>query len=86
MNVSDVVTTLNGKFAGTKTYGAAVVAILTALSSYFSGSTTLLQALYIILPSIYAITIRHGITTETQKAAAAAVVVASQELTTAPTA
>jgi hypothetical protein len=74
MTFSDIITTLNSKFEGTKTYGASIVTILGALTSYFAGTTTLLQSIYVILPAIFAMTIRHAMTTEATKTSTVAIV------------
>lgn len=55
---------MNGK----KTYFAAAATVLGAVSAALAGTLTWPEALAIIVPAILAVTIRHGVTTEIQKA------------------
>lgn len=56
-----------GKLAGYKTYIVAGVTIIGAIASYLIGDATLNDTAQLIVPAILGITIRHGITTETNK-------------------
>lgn len=49
--------------SGYKTYIAAIVAIVGAVGAYLSGDADLQSTLQIVIPAVFAMTIRHGIST-----------------------
>ena len=59
---------LFSKLAGTKTYIVAIAGILTALGAYLNGALSVTQLFEALFAGVSAMTIRHGITTEVQKA------------------
>lgn len=60
-----------GALAGYKTYIVGGLTVLTAVAGYFMGSVTAHDALTTIVPAILAMTVRGGITHETNKVIAA---------------
>lgn len=78
MNISTIVSTvmtfLNTKVDGKKTYMVAAATLLGSLATYFGGEITLLEALQLSLPALLGALIRHGVTTDANAAAQKAVV------------
>lgn len=69
--------TFNETFKGKKTYAAAALTILGALTAYLGGEVTMYQALLTMVPAIFASTLRHGIKTAAIDAAKA--IIAAEE-------
>lgn len=68
MNMLSILSVLNQKFQGKKTYATAIVTILGALLAFFNGDITVLQGLELSVPALLGMFIRNGVTTEIQKA------------------
>ncbi len=61
MNLTTMIAFMNQKFQGKKTYATAIVAILTALITYFNGEATLMSALQLGFTAVMGMTIRNGV-------------------------
>ncbi len=56
-----MITILNQKFKGKKTYAAAIAAVLSAAITFFMGESTIMEALQLGVTGIIGATLRSGI-------------------------